>query len=124
MMAELAEARERNDGERGPPPQPADGETANGDAPEEAGLERRQRQGQGGEPPSHLFYLDPDGKLAMVPVTTGITDGQNTVVEGPSISEGMQIIAAVTSSSSASAAASNPFQSQSDNRPPGGGPPR
>lgn len=39
-----------------------------------------------------LWYLDANGKLAMARVRTGITDGQQTVVESPEIHEGMQVI--------------------------------
>ncbi len=97
MMAELAELREKNRGaERGDP---------------------------NGPPQSSLFFLDENGNLAVAQVETGITDGQSTVITGPQIAEGMQIIAAITTGTAAAAsnaAASNPFQSQSGNRPAGG----
>ncbi len=70
-----------------------------------------------------LFFLDEDGNLAVAHVETGITDGQSTVITGPQIAEGMQIVAAITTGTAAAAsnaAASNPFQSQSGNRPSGG----
>lgn len=87
---------------------------------ENRGAERRDPTGQ---PPSPLFFLDEDGKLAVAHVETGITDGQSTVINGPQIAEGMRIIAAVATGAAAAAsneAASNPFQSQAGNRPPGG----
>lgn len=129
MMAELAELRARNDGGQRPQPNPDPGEGAEGEAGNGSGTEggsaRRQRSEQDGETPSTLYYLDEDGNLAVALVKTGITDGQSTVIEGgPKVTAGMRVIAAVTSGSSASAAASNPFQSQNENRPPGGGPPR
>jgi HlyD family secretion protein len=70
-----------------------------------------------------LWSVDDRGNPVPVPVRTGITDGQFTVVEGPEVHEGMEVIAATTASS-ATAGATNPFQSQA--RPSGGpgGPPR
>jgi HlyD family secretion protein len=77
--------------------------------------------GAGARSPSNsamLWYLK-DGKLAVIRVHTGLTDGQQTEVTGPpDLKEGLQIIAAVTggtTASAASAASSNPFQ------PTGGG---
>ncbi|MGD2122916.1 MAG: efflux RND transporter periplasmic adaptor subunit [Gemmatimonadota bacterium] len=125
MVAELAEFREERAGRsQNRPPETAPGEVAPdqayaGTEPLEPANAPRRGQGPGGEAQSRLFFLDEDGNLATLPVQTGITDGQSTVIEGPGVSAGMQVIAAVTSSSSASAVASNPFQSQNGNRPPG-----
>lgn len=66
--------------------------------------------------PVLLWSLDDKGKLHVTPVATGITDGKVTVVSGPGLSEGMQIIAGV--SGSAASSAPSPFQRSS------GGPPR
>jgi HlyD family secretion protein len=75
-----------------------------------------------GSPPSLLYFLDGNGKLAVTRVETGITDRQSTVVSSPELFEGMQVIAAVATgavAASANTTTSNPFQSQSGNRPPG-----
>ncbi len=63
-----------------------------------------------------LWYVAGDGKVDATPVRTGISDGQYTVVQGPGIEAGMQVIAAVTSQ--AAAAAVNPFQQQRERRGP------
>ncbi len=70
-----------------------------------------------------LWRVDERGHPAPLPVRTGVTDGQFTVVEGPELHEGMEVIAATTAAG-ATAGATNPFQSQA--RPTGGpgGPPR
>jgi len=57
-----------------------------------------------------LWYLDSSGKLAIARVHTGLTDGQETEITGPTIKEGMQIIAAVTGGSTSGSATANPFQ--------------
>ena len=69
--------------------------------------------------PTMLYYVK-DGKLAMMPVRPGITDGQATEVRGPFIEEGMQVIAGMTQATQATT--SNPFQPAQQNtrpRPPG-----
>ena len=50
----------------------------------------------GGRPQPTMLYYVKDGKLAMMPVRPGITDGQFTEVRGPFIEEGMQVIAGMT----------------------------
>jgi HlyD family secretion protein len=64
-----------------------------------------------------LWYLK-DGKLAATPVQTGITDGQRTVVYGPDIREGMQVIVGTTTGSAATSGTANPFQRQQPAGPP------
>ena len=64
-----------------------------------------------------LWYLDDEGRLAMAPVLTGISDGQYTEIEGRDIAAGMMVIAGVSQNSQAST--SNPFQSQQSSRAPG-----
>ncbi len=85
---------------------------------------RSARAGSGaGSSHAILWYVDADGKLAVAPVQTGLTDGQNTVITKapPSVKEGLQVIAAVTSGSAAPETSANPFQSGSSGgrRPPG-----
>jgi HlyD family secretion protein len=46
-------------------------------------------------PPPMLWYLDASGKLATARVQPGLTDGQQTEVEGPALKEGMQVIVGV-----------------------------
>lgn len=66
-----------------------------------------------------LYYLDADGKLAAMPVRTGITDGQSTEVRGRRVEIGMQVIASMTQS--ARSTSSNPFQQQGERHGPPGG---
>jgi HlyD family secretion protein len=62
-----------------------------------------------------LWILDQDGKVDVIPVKTGISDGQYTEIEGPSVTEGLSVIAAVTTS--VATGATNPFE---NNRPQDG----
>jgi len=64
-----------------------------------------------------LFYLDSDGRLAAIPVHTGVSDGTSTQIDGPGLEEGMEIIASVTQS--AQKASSNPFSGQQQQPRPG-----
>ena len=57
-----------------------------------------------------LWTLDASGKPSPVRVRTGLTDGQETEIIGPSVKEGMKIIAAVTNEKAGSS--SSPFQQQ------------
>ncbi len=60
----------------------------------------------------------------MMPVRTGITNGQVTQVSGPRLKEGMQVIAGVSAAGSAAGAAASPFgggqQSRGGRPRPGG----
>jgi HlyD family secretion protein len=83
-----------------------------------AGGQGGGRGGQGGaaRPTSDvatLWYIK-DGKLAVMRVHTGLTDGQETEVTGPAdLKEGLQVIAAVSGGGApAATASSNPFQPQ------------
>lgn len=84
------------------------------------------RGGPGGRGPSDvatLWYLK-DGKLAVMRVHTGLTDGTETEISGPpDLKEGLQLIAAVTAggSGAAPAASSNPFQPTTNGRGGRGG---
>lgn len=89
------------------------------------GFSGQRRPAGGGGIPSNrgvLWTLAADGTLRPVRVTTGLTDGQYTVVEGEGLEEGMEVVAGVTSSASG-AASNNPFQQpQGGFGGPGGGP--
>lgn len=71
-----------------------------------------------------LWYLDDKGKLAMTRVTTGITDGSRTAVQGDALKPGTQVvIGSSTAGGSTPAAAgrtSNPLQPQRSTGGPGG----
>lgn len=73
---------------------------------------------------SHLWVTDSTGKLRAIPVMTGISDGQYTVVRGPQLQEGMTIVlGAALPSATAEAPSASPFQSSSSSGrrgPPGG----
>jgi len=69
-----------------------------------------------------LWHLDASGKLADLPVRTGISDGQKTQVEGDGLRQGMQVILGTRQAGSGaevSESNANPFQ-QEQRR---GGPP-
>ncbi|MEW6336576.1 MAG: efflux RND transporter periplasmic adaptor subunit [Acidobacteriota bacterium] len=71
----------------------------------------------GGTPQfSVLYYLDDQGRLSMMPVRPGITDGQFTQVRGPMVEEGMQVIAGITQS--AQTTSNSPFQATQSSGPP------
>jgi HlyD family secretion protein len=57
-----------------------------------------------------LWYLA-DGKPQVARVRTGLTDGQRTVIEGPDVHEGMEVIIGVVQGS-IPAATTNPLQPQ------------
>ncbi len=73
-----------------------------------------------------LWYVDEKGKLAVLPVRTGISDGKATEISGPPrLVTGLKVIVAVTSGKTSRAAtgSANPFQNQQQQRrfgpPPG-----
>lgn len=67
-----------------------------------------------------LWTVDADGKLDVVPVRTGISNGQVTeITGGPRLTEGLQVIAAVTTAAATGVA--NPFENQQPPRGPGRG---
>jgi len=69
--------------------------------------------------PTMLYYLDDNENLAVMPVRTGISDGQYTEVSNPRLIEGLQVVAGMTQTASTSAATTNPFQRTESPRPPG-----
>jgi HlyD family secretion protein len=74
-----------------------------------------------------LWYLDDQGKLAVMRVHTGISDGKVTEIAGPpSLAAGLKVIVAVTGGKTAtkpSSSSTSPFQGQTQQRGPGGPPP-
>jgi HlyD family secretion protein len=92
-----AEIRERN-----PRSQAAD-RAGPGSGNGAMGSVRRSGEAAGGNatsrarraPPPMLWYLDASGKLATTRVQPGLTDGQQTEVEGAALKEGMQVIVGV-----------------------------
>lgn len=64
---------------------------------------------RGGGNVAMLWTTDNSGKLRIIPVRTGITDGTVTAIEGEGITEGMQVIAGVNQATGATAT-TNPFQ--------------
>ncbi len=86
------------------------GEHQSGQPDEQRGQPQGQRPGAGGSTDRAILYsVGPDGKLAIHPVRTGLTDGRRTVIQGRDLSEGMQVIAGIASRAEQSAA-QNPFQ--------------
>jgi HlyD family secretion protein len=72
-----------------------------------------------------LWHVGADGKVTATRVRTGLSDGQQTEIQGQGITAGMQVIAGVVSGDASPAAtarpASGPFQTQSRGRfRPGG----
>jgi HlyD family secretion protein len=68
---------------------------------------RRPESADGGGRGARLWLLGADGKLSVVPIETGLTDGQWTEISGEGIEEGMEAIAGVVSEETP--ATSNPF---------------
>ena len=84
------------------------------------GQERPGSGGNGGargqRERSFLYYLDDEGRLSMMPVRPGITDGQFTEVRGPLLEEGQQVVTGM--SQAAATQSSNPFQGTQSSGPP------
>ena len=76
-------------------------------------------------PTATLWRLDASGKLTAVPVQAGLGDGQKTEVQGPGLTDGMQVIVGSNgtgAAASGASATSNPLQGQQQGgrpRPPG-----
>ena len=70
-----------------------------------------------------LWVEDANGKLSMIRVTTGLTDGKTTVVEGTGLREGMKVIIGSNQAATAQSGqqqTSNPLGPQQQRRGPGG----
>jgi HlyD family secretion protein len=88
----------------------------------DSGLAARSTSG-GGTSSGRLWYLDGKGKLAVMPVRTGISAGKSTQISGPpALEAGLKVIVAVTSGKASKATAS-PFQQAQPQSGPGGRPP-
>lgn len=66
------------------------------------GLGQNGRPARGRSDRGMLYYLDAAGKLSVMPVKVGISDGQKTEVQGRELKEGMKIIVGVTQEQQAS----------------------
>jgi HlyD family secretion protein len=119
MISELAELRERDGAVERSPPDVSAEEQSTRSMPEGGRSGGRTGQSPNAGQSARLYFLNENGELTVARVGTGLTDGQSTVIEGPGVSGGLKVIAAVSSNTSTTAA-SNPFQSQSGSRPPGG----
>lgn len=76
---------------------------------------RRPGSGAGRANFAMLWTVDGAGKVAVIPVRTGISDGTNTEIQGPGLQEGMQVIAGLNQTGG-TGGTTNPFQ----NGGPGG----
>lgn len=57
-----------------------------------------------------LWHLDDDGKLAVIPIETGATDGAKTeIVKGRGVHEGMEVISAITEAPEDDGRSNNPL---------------
>jgi len=113
---EIADARARMQSTMGPPPdstrRPMGPPGQMGPPPE--GMDPGGT-GKGNEP-KFLWHLDKDGKLAMIPVRVGITDGTNTeILDNRSLSEGSKVISGSESASQKTTKTTN----KSQGGPPG-----
>ena len=91
----------------------AQGQRASGARPAGEARGSGDARGTGERRPADLailWYVDGNGRLARLPVRTGLTDGQRTGISGEGLKEGMNVIIGVTQSG-ASAQSSSPFQS-------------
>lgn len=71
---------------------------------------------------ANIWYMK-DGKLGVMQVRTGVSDGIQTEIQGPDIEAGLQVIAGlnVATPTTGTATTTNPFQQQGGNRGGGGG---
>jgi HlyD family secretion protein len=116
MLAELFERRRREREASGENTAPR-GDAPTGTRPQNGG----SATAGGSRGPSNrprLFILDEQGRLAMIPIEVGLSDGQMTEVRGPGLSEGQQVIVGVTSAAAASSS-TNPFQPGTQSAPRG-----
>lgn len=94
------------------------GRAASGGAPLDAAARAARRASM-----ANLWVTDSTGKLRAIPVMTGLSDGQNTVVRGPQLREGMTVVVgAALPTAAGEAANASPFQSNSSSSrrgPPG-----
>jgi HlyD family secretion protein len=84
----------------------------------------RAQGGQARSTRGRLWVQDADGKLRMIRVTTGLTDGKSTVVQGQQLREGMKVITGSGQAATAQSAGqtSNPLGGATQQRRGPGGP--
>ena len=83
---------------------------------------RARRSGRGRGTSGTLWYLDPAGNLAALPVRVGLTDGQRTSVAGPGVEVGVRVIVGLAepgAAASSGATSTNPLQPTMAPRGPG-----
>ena len=69
---------------------------------------------------AQLWYVDANGKPAMMRVRTGLSDGQSTQIMGPDVKEGMQVIVGTNApTSTTTPTTTSPFQQQRGPAGPG-----
>ncbi len=111
MIKELRERR-RQARAQGSGPRAASGRHPAGGPGHEG---RRPRGAEGGRGDmARLWFLDTDGRLSVMPVRTGITDGQFTEVSGPRLEPGMKVIAGITQATETRSG--SPFEGRGDPR--------
>ncbi len=95
------------------------GDAGAGNSGARGGAGERGARGQFGR----LWVVDSAGKLSMLRVRTGLTDGKSTVVEGNELKEGMQVVVGSNQGSGAGQQSASPFgggqQQQGRGRGPG-----
>ncbi len=72
-------------------------------------------------PTATLWRVNASGGLSPVPVRSGLSDGQKTEVEGPELTDGMQVVIGTNSGGASGAGASgvsNPLQGEQRSGPP------
>jgi HlyD family secretion protein len=73
------------------------------------------------QPTATLWRVNASGGLSPVPVRSGLSDGQKTEVQGPGLTDGMQVVTGSNGGGSSAAGASsvsNPLQGEQRSGPP------
>ena len=76
----------------------------------------RSGQQNGPQTSGTLWYFDDQGKLKVMRVQLGITDGQNTEIKSDKIKQGMKVINGILVADESNGSSSSPFQ-QNNNQP-------
>lgn len=82
----------------------------------------RAQGGQARSTRGRIWVQDAGGRLRMIRVTTGLTDGKSTVVQGRELREGMKVIvgSAQAATAQSGSQSSSPLGAQQQRRGPGG----